>query len=814
MALTQTQKKQLEILENNPSEFLNLLKSEQILINSFQEQFYQNGKGIYHILFDSLIKEKNLENIEKYFHIFRILNDSKVTALQYSGRKTSAIDELLQEFKNKEDKGESLIEIVEPIVKKIISKETETDKLISTQHTIKRFFQFICDKTNDYNFLRNYIEEIKNKQNPGLEYFENELISIVIKSTIKNDDKVEFEKTINDLNLKNKEKEFLAQMTYGARHEKYNIVSYAIKNKAYSIADYIIREIPEISPSGLLINQTKYLQQNRINTIEIALREFDSDQKIDNQKLSQLTLSIMENFNIYDVLISHYKSKYPSNLYRPNEDHINKPKQTIKRLLEIESLRESTIGKIENIFISNEIKAEQKVDLLNKIFETKDISIIYQVFQRIKENIPEFISNAQHYVYQSIELTFVNIFSKNNYKNIPIKDQEKYLEIFDSLNEKKYISDRNVVFDETFLFNKHIAKHILNKKRFNSKEHNIYEHFLTKYLKYQTVDNDILETFKEIKSYDRQSLQVLCSIQKPLLEFFMIERKMDSKLLSLFEKKDIENSILKHEFSDTLFAKYRHHIETPEQERLFDNLVKDFLSFNFKFFNNENNQKPHFYFLFDTLTDKNILDEIQKKQNIDLQNVFNDEKFWKTIQYDETFEYVKKQIEEKNISISQDLQFSLVNSTFINSLAFLIKHHNNKIIQNDNKDTILHIAAKNDEYLAAQKIVELIPNISLIENNQNKSALSYLFVDFNKECFINEKQSSYRPAKTIVKDTFYKILDQGVTKNQTAKKTIQKQFDKYPKILDTYPDLKQLFMVKKLEVALDTTTNIIKKKKI
>ena len=794
MALSQLQKKILDKISLQPEETLTELQSGKIKINSFKNEFYQDGKSFLHILMESYVADK-----ERFKPLLKfVLNHSNLSIEDYKGRQKSVLDDIFIHFhKEKLLVSQDTLDALYFLIKESKTKISDS--------SINKALKCFSDYKND-----SYFDDIVNTRG---ELVDDYNWNNIIDNTIIQDNlpklKFIFEKLPQ---LKEKIESIkstsLNRKTYNVQ-EASNFLTLAIANSD-SITGYFLDNF-NFDLSGKIKKRESYLYPNY-------------DGMISSPKYEAVP-ALMEalnsnNLNLFREIFNRLKDKQLDNLLlKVGIDIASKHLLTSICNHEDKSYYKFIKANITNIIEVNPDNFNRKIFLKN-IVSHSNISI---------EDKLLFTSHISHKIVEVDKLRSNNLldgFFHDIYnKNLNPKEMHLVGDIYNIVNKSKntIASGANIytlpLFNNSQLLNILMANGLdithnpnSNYNGNTNEKINPFHWYLKLSEKlngdelkrfYNTIDkteiNKVFNTFKLIAPKE---------ISKKYNNFNVLEYalyKLDLILLNNLSADEIK------EFSkDSTFLKS---LSNPT-ELFKDNYNK---ICNLLYENNINffpeNKNDYFYKILCFCDDYSLIDKILEKENKTIYELSQDPNFWNYVTNPKLSFYVK----------TQGADYSCAKMTgkiaFADSNVFglYIQHGGFVDYKDDNQDNILHILIKNNMWSKAKVVVEAHPSLTQEINNQNKLPLSYMIVDFNKECERNKNKKSGSVDSSFIKsmDLFKTYLTLGkLNTNPKSKKILEEQMKKYTHIKEVIPEVESLILYKNIESLIPDGKIHIKEKKI
>lgn len=340
MALTQEQKNTISEISQNPKKIIDDFKKKPYYLNSFKEEFFQDGTG----LLDKVLYQYCLTNNEDFLHLYQyIIQNSSITIFDNKGHKPSALSYIEGLKSSFEDYPNKLFKLLE-------------------------FIDVSQIRHHSYIIERHIVDLYKSSMKEKAQYSISKYKSILsgykdlITSIVENDDviflqnlfkEISFDKFLNiDFNKD------LSQKTIFK-----NILYFSFEKKSEKISKFLIESYPE------LISNTSNTAYNKKS---YPILEIAKDSLLLNQVLEKIDEKIL----------------------LQNLNHITSNSQRLLTYILNKNYSEIIENKVISLLNSN-IESYEKTNLLKAIFES-NIPYDKKFFlftSGLDENIKETYSN-------------------------------------------------------------------------------------------------------------------------------------------------------------------------------------------------------------------------------------------------------------------------------------------------------------------------------------------------------------------------------------------------------------------------------------
>lgn len=802
MAFTQSQKNLLDELTYEPESFLSKIKGNTRLMNSFKEEFYQDGSGVYHIIFKNALKNKDI-----YFEIFKeFFYKSNVDLLQFKGRQPSAVNYIIKEM-NDNNKSSKIIDniFIDYLKNGLVSDISKSENEWYIKYAVDGMFRYIASNESLLSeaifFVKNQTEENKNKidfmrlltAKINSENFSIDSLKIFSEAFTKEEiqnafDKIDF-KSIPAKNNPSK-------LNY------VNPLNFNILQKNYTK----IRFFHSLG-INLDVDNGEYVY-NKMNSINAVKEILDKDASINDD-----IKDIIKNLNSRKKLelLSHvyYKNNFSQYTKNPNSNHAG-----VSYMLILDE--DFTKEFVHDFFdkSSNADKVTILIHLLNADKDHKTLSLLNEILEKFK---PEFLNDLSDY--QKIGFKSQNVQSFYNsekwmvFKNLDDQTfQDLILDVSKNLNKLDFLSEvkKNVMhFSFDLLRNKNVVKFFIEEIGYeNQIEHNtstvknipfkLIESIKTLKIQNLLEKNPVIyeKTLDVLKYiFDNHKEQYLIGSDN-LTVLKMVLEMNDDKILSWFNK-DFCKYLKENIGEKTINFNIYDSIEKNSDKKEWTNFISNLNDVGFKFING------NIVTFISQMEDEKILQKICDDNKDFFVPLLNECFFWRFFP-DDKKDFVEKNIEKYQVKLSEDVLNFLIRSDLKNHFGlkvFLeISGLENQIDIDGNN--LLHLAIKKKDYGLTKFLAENYPHLAEQSNRQKKIPIEYLFNFLDKTK--DEK----------IKNAFETVLMAGVSKNIKTHKKIASLFDKYESINNVYPELQTMFNYKKMDAITKKKESVEKKFKI
>jgi len=797
MAFTQSQKNLLDELTYEPENFLSKIKGNTRLMNSFKEEFYQDGSGVYHIIFKNALKNKDI-----YFEIFKeFFYKSNVDLLQFKGRQPSAVNYIIKEM-NDNNKSSKIIDniFIDYLKNGLVSDISKSENEWYIKYAVDGMFRYIASNESLLSeaifFVKNQTEENKNKidfmrlltDKINSENFSIDSLKIFSEAFTKEEIQNAFDKIdFTSVPAKNNP----SKLNY------VNPLNFNILQKNYTK----IRFFHSLG-INLDVDNGEYVY-NKMNSINAVKEILDKDASINDD-----IKDIIKNLN------SRKKLELLSHVYYKN--NFSKSNHTgVSYMLILDE--DFTKEFVHDFFdkSSNADKVTILIHLLNADKDHKTLSLLNEILEKFK---PEFLNDLSDYkkiVFKSQNVqSFYNSAKWMVLKNIDEQNyQDLILDVSKNLNKLDFLSEvkKNVMWVSLpLLRNKNVVKFFIEEIGYESQiEHNtsivknipfkLIESIKTLKIqnlleKHSVIYEKTLDVLKYI--FDNHKEQYLIGSDN-LTVLNMVLEMNDDKILSWFNK-DFCKYLKENIGEKTINFNIYDSIEKNSDKKEWTNFISNLNDVGFKFING------NIVTFISQMEDEKILQKICDDNKDFFVPLLNEGFFWIFFP-DDKKDFVEKNIEKYQVKLSEDVLSFLIRSDLKNHFGlkvFLeISGLENQIDIDGNN--LLHLAIKKKDYRLTKFLAENYPQLAEQSNRQKKIPIEYLFN------FLDKTKKDKK-----IKNAFETVLMAGVSKNIKTHEKIASLFDKYEFINNLYPELQTMFNYKKMDAITKKKESVEKKFKI
>ena len=786
MALSQLQKKTLDLIFSSPDIVLEQMLSGKVNVNSFKNKFYQNGRGLIHIILDFYLQDKKrYQTILKY-----VLNSSNLSIDDCVGRKPSAIQEFYQNnftTKNHIPDKENLNTLY------FLTKE---NGIKVDDQTFSRALKYIS-KSNEHELFDSLLASRKKIAN---DYNWKD----IVENLIVNNDLKRFKDVLALLpslhtEIKSFKSTFLNRESYSSK-EISNLLTLASRT-SNDIALFLLKEF-DLELTG------RVKEKNHFQNI---YDNYSNYNKIKYESVQPLTEAFLSNnISIFKEIFSSLGEYKISQLVFKNSlfKHTDNLDNLIKLILDDVSSEFYSFFKnnIESIITNEKSSSNKRILLSNILGANISMEDKFYFASQIIPNIERDTDKKQYRNNNLLDEFFLSLYSQNiNSENINIAGKILALTLE---NQQKTAYNQTIytlsLFNNPKLFQTLLANGLditlnddnddKNKQRKNP----LYFYYeLT-----ENITNYDLKRFRENinpaklnKTFNLLKMINPHGIYETINGYNLLEYSLHKKDIILFNNltdKEIINFSQRNPLNN--FQK-----PTDEEQQIYEIMCKRLFTLNVSFFSDNN----HFFMLLNNCKDYDFIDTVLEKEQKNIVELSEDKNFWNYIDNQTLTDYV---ISKGANYSSRESIYYIANHLSDDQFNLYITN-NGKVKFQEDTDNLLHYLIKNNHYIKATTIIKKYPELTNEINLQNKIPLSYLIVDFNKQCIKNEKTPKDKYNKSFRKqiDLFKTYLTFGQLSNESkSKKLFDEQIKKYNYIEKIIPELKSLLLYKKIEASIET----------
>lgn len=742
MAHTQQQKNFLHDLTIDPSIYYSL-ENKTSFLNSFKDQFLQDGTGLLQILVIGYLHHRTYSNIYKDI-LLDVLNHSSLSLTDKKSNTDSAYDILLVSSKEK----------FEPLLVESVYSNNNRTSVYIYFNTLTYLLEH--KKIDDFNNFLNLEIHIHDNYFPSTSFIEHlilmddvKLLEKVFKRFPIIKDKIAYIPFNNPANV-NESSNFL---TFSIRKESFNISKYFLKN----LENYTFLLNGQIKQkSSTIYSPTPHIRMNQVKSYSSPL--WEAIEKNELNIMKEIVLKINNYEELFQILLKQ------ENSYREN---------CFQKLIINPSMRTHLIPFIKELKQGN--KQTLKISCLKNILESKlelpiQCSLLSHLFPD-NYNIQQLsgIFNYFLFVLNDCKSEKINLY-QSDIINIFHLFKTQFKEELDNY-EQHFFSKPNL------LKNHKLIQGLEDIEFFTYNTNTIYS---------------ILQQRELVKRIEESPVDYLDSLN----HLFKLQKKMNyPELLSLSIKNE----------SSTVLKIIIKHLEPKEFEKYFESsnqIIQELRSCSHNFLNKLmpifqkisfpwNYEKEHFKPIYLLLRENflNILEHVRVQYNISFKELSQCNDFWSNIKDYKTMNYIKEHgAIFDDIKISENL---LLNSYGLN------KEHIKYYFELGGAKPHAHIiftlhnllSHNNNHILIAQ-----FPEFCSVANEQKKYLASYLLTELHNKCK-KEDKASYLNSIThpIEESTLYSLLLLCIKhcdfNNKAATKFLKSQFNKYTLIHEKLPSL-------------------------
>lgn len=841
MALSQLQKNQIALLKDNPDKFLEQIKNKTIDLESFKHESFQDKKGLLHFLIECYD-----ENPEVYYPIVKeVLSSSSLSLMDTHNPNGVPIlnhfislnHRLLYPYGDNTDEIEKLNRLIEI---------NPLDLSPSSYSQVMHIFSMNEDKEKFFNLFSFHKNIYKN------EFWEIILEKFIIENNLENIKKlVDNGDNVSTEILKLQATRLKRQASVNT-YEHSNLLSLAVVNSV-DIAHYFLDNlnfnlegkvapdkedkfniyrstVPAYSRGD---NKNLYLSYHVLDeTIEKNQPELFSKvlNKLQSRQISNL-------FHIEKLEVPKIRQNYYTSNYAPYKEKVC----TLEKIIQNENktFYSTFVSQLPEVIV-NSNSAEDKIKLLNFLLEHKNISMKEKLefsqliipsipappekksddysYQKPESLLRDFLKFIKNSYISPYDLNKTTIESEFTYQSILTEEETELAgKIFhlaihaQSPAFKNYEFLNTTLFNDTHLFNCFlVAGWNINKDYESNKIINPFYNYYHlpdyrgydgKLKSYSQIDRkNINKNFNTMKLLGKDNIYLPLAENINLLTYcltaldpYVFDNLTDKEILKLSQI-DVEFPLM------NLIALPSEHSSdkaiVEKQKKVYQNMTQRMFDLGFNFFNegnphmNSENKNDDFYNLL-TYGTPELISQVINREGVDIFKLSQDIKFWEHITRPDVMILMKKfNADFDSIKTTQGIAFIDDSQIFNNYL----KNGGTIIMKDENKDNLLHFLVKNELFEKATILLNFYPELTQQVNKQQKIALSYMIVNFDKFCR-DYKKSPYGDVEkkfTQQKLFFDKYMEIGeFNQNKKSRAFLIEQLSKYTHINTYYPDLKE-----------------------
>lgn len=812
MAFTLSQKKLLEELSTNPNSFLNKIKDNKTLMNSFKDEFYQDGDGVYHLILDFAIKTNDFIYLDIFKEFYK---KSDVNILQNRGHKPSAFNSVIKNINEYKGSSSVLNEIVIEILnnKEFIKNSEKNYSDWYKNETIKSIFKYLARQES---LMQKNIQIIKNQsdeEKPNYNFL-NILTSTINKENFSLD---ALKIYVDSFDIKDIQNAFQSIRFNRVEYDK-SRTSYYVNPFHYNILKDNFEKINFFKEVGVDLDiNKKSFKSEETNNLNAVIKKILNQGEISSE-LKKI-IKDLPTTKQFEILENTYYVGNKS--YYDNNRNVNKYGINYLMLLD----KDFTIKLLSDLFDKKEqnnfFEYKNKIKIINDLLVAdKDLNTLNFLNHVLDKFNIEMFSTKDEYIQQrendleNFKKSFVPSFYKTEKWSwgIDVNNKEiteTLLEIskkLDKFNLTEYAKKEVDLFNIKLLGNKDLVEFFIVDWNYsygldnNSKLKNIP----MKIVEHLGLLNINSATNKTKENYDNFN-EVLKLI---------FDKHNDQFLLGSNEL-EVINSIVSNNLNNVLsflgidFCKKIK--DSNKRLSLQLNKNKENKEDFYNFINYLNNVEYSFSSgqmttIIDLIDDEKLLQKVCDSNKEKFLDLFEDNYFWRFFP-DNKEDFVTKNIEKYDIKLKSEVLTWLLDSQKQPSsntgiIPFIKIYGVDKYLDEDGNN-LLHIAIKKKDYMLTQFLVNEYPYLAEQSNKQKKIPVEYLFNYLDKDI-----------KNTLVAESFQKVLLAGVSKSVKTHKKIEALFDKYDSINNLYPECKVMYNYKKMDALTKTKTSTERKFKI
>jgi hypothetical protein len=792
MAFSNLQKKQLNLMIENPKEFLEQCKNGKVDLKSFHNQFFKNGSGIFHLLADRLIIDSN-RDISEYMDIFSYVleQDTRLSIFQDVGRTTSAFKELMDFAKTSSKLNTAITEILLK-QNKIYIDSTKNYQIadfvciLAEQGFYKEVDQIITSlpKILDSELMNNLL-------NIAIEINSKDFLNYVLKDS----------KFTDKLNNEIGSYFFPMSKPYEQK-ECGNVYIKCIKQKNYNALFQVTENYaPSILSSGKVIrNEKRYSNANwfrqDLHPLDLLLEEGNKNN--------------FEKF--YNLISDADKAEWvASKKGIPNE--ICKTGFQDIILKNINNLFSENVPNISKLGVYNNL-----LSFGETLMEPNKYQNIEKILEPLWDKIP-MVDKATSF--RGVKPLFEHFYSAGNMSDEEI---QAFTNIFKKIVERGEFQYTNNLFSKSFFNEPKLVKKLLENglkidvlptDRFldsdvKEMQINIFEIYLHVYgedkrKNYQTINPLNIEKSKETLSilYDYNPTLVFNETTKKESILKLAVTLNCGEIFEILSVSDFEKFIKNEEKS--LLESISNSNSTNDSSNALNIFISKALQTNmfndYKNLSNKHKAIPlFFYYFLNAEVEPNLLDKLYEKVGFDINKEINKTTFWHIATTKHAREYTKEKVTEKIHpgALGAIMEFITAENQHHKHLLAVLDvfpdFYKNKL----DGENLLHMAARKNAYINTTKLVTLYPELATEANEYSKLPVSYLIDAINKQ--LKKNHFGYNgTVHSNAKEAFINLLPHSISMNENVNKTLEEQLEKYPDIKENFKDVIVIYEYEKLK---------------
>lgn len=819
MALSQAQKKFINVVISNPQQAFDDIKSGNINLNSYKNEFFQSGEGLLHFMVLGL-----KDNASIYFSmILHVLQNSTLSLQDYSGRKESAWKFLTDSY-NKDFNNNVLLNDYK-IAQRTKHLEWTVEFLKNDKKAEYHLFISTLAKLAENKDLALYDElytYIPKQKTHSISY------GSLLSALIKNNDVNRLEQIVQDDDVKK------AMMTKGASiyrngkkndNELSNFLVFAISCRNFEAAKYLMEQGLNIDGTVEIV-KTSY-GYSSYNPYSSGYNHGSSSRRECKYAVSAFTESINANmFEIYKQIFTSSPIeqlepsllKFVTTYVNPYRTHgssqivhlLNHENPQFKeyfqsRYSDIIKKADKKLNILAQVLLSNipfdEMKVMIEQSLINITEDDRSKSHSHLYAQGLINNILQRDLNDLNVCHHAAQcLVALQQAGLNTYNT-------------DALYTEKFFSSP-LLIKEMIIQGWDFESNLPRKDNENKNPTNVLNIFLELYSKNNTnLQQDIDNV--------RLSLQALYDMNStnrflPNKGMNLLENTLNKRNTLIFDLLS-DDDILKF---NELANKSPAHYFGYKAEIDINYFAKRLIDLNIDFFtmigaesSGHVNKTIPFYKLLEENADQKLMDTVLKNQNQDIHELSKETVFWNYVVSDETAQYVK----ERGANFDNPQMLKDVCTYATKGIRMYLKYGGNTSWRDGDNNNVLHtlLEHKHAGFELAFPIVEFAPQLCSETNRHGKFAISYFMPEIERTCVKNIGVKHPEDAHAKKLDLLVNYLETGLDDaTPKALKFLRQQMDKYTAVYNEIPHLRVLMEFNHLQKTIKPQENVVVKRKV
>lgn len=760
MALSQQQKKFLNDLTIEPSIYYSL-KDKTNFLNSFKEQYLQDGTGLLQILVIGYLHNKPYSKM--YGDILLDVLDNSSLSITDKKTNTDSVYDLL-----------------------LSSSKIYFDPLFcdSVYHNGNKTSVYIYFNALSYLLEHNKIDELDKFLLLDINIHDNYFPSTYfIQNLILANDAQVLDKIFKRFPVIKDKISYIPFNNSKNVHESSNFLTFSIRENSFNITEYFFTHLDRNyfllngqikQNSSSIYSSNPNIKMNQVKSYVSPL--WEAIQK-NNFKLAKRIISYIDNQDeLFQILFKQ------ENSYREN---------CFQKLIVESSIREQLLPFIKEL--KNSSNQTLKLSCLKNILESK-LDLPEQCFL-LTQLFPDNYNSQQ---LSGVFNYFLFVLNDHKFEEINLYQDDiiNIFQLFKNQFQEELDNYEQHFFNKPNLLKNNILIQELGKINFFSYKSNLLYNVLQQ--------KDLVNKIEKSSDDYLDSLNYLFKQQEEInyseLLYLSIKNESSSFLRTIIKQLEPKEFNKYFQSNNQITQALRY---CPQN--FLNTIILIFQTISFPWNYETEHFKPIYLLLRENFLP--ILEQVRVSYNISFKELSQCSYFWENIKDYKTICYVKEHgAIFDDIQISEDL---LLNSYALNNKHIKFYFEAGGTKPNSNIIFTLHNLSL---YNNNQTLIEYFPEFSSITNEQKKYLASYLLTDLNHKCKKENKSNYPNSIGTVLEDSpIYKTLLLCIQhcdfKNKVATRFLKSQFTKYEIIQDKLPNL-----VKEFDACLLNRTLIQKEK--